>query len=298
MFNIVSLIAAFGGGILGAAFGALPAFIFVGFLVLVGVAIQAAGGGSDWFGTIAFGIFGPHVGGFAAGVAAAAYAANKGKLANGKDIGVGLMGLNSPDVLLVGGIFGLVGYVINWVFSLVGFPWTDTVALTVVTSAIIARLIWGKTGVFGKVAGGQSRYAPNEATQWLPWANDPLQLLVIGLGVGIMSSAFVLALPDKGGALLAFGLSAASLVLLQFGAKIPVTHHISLCAAVAAGASGSLVWGALFGVLAAFWGVFIANTLLVHGDTFIDPPASTIAPLTSLSLALAALGVYQMIPLF
>jgi hypothetical protein len=46
------------------------------------------------------------------------------------------------------------------------------------------------------------------------------------------------------------------------------------------------------------WGEFVANTLLAHGDTFIGPPASTIAPLTSFSLPLAALGVYQMVPLF
>jgi len=299
MFNIVSLISAFGGGIFGAAIGAQPAFIFVGFLVLVGVAIQAAGGGGDYFGIIPFGVFGPHVGGFAAGVAAAAYAANKGKLTTGRDVASGLMGLNSPDVLLVGGIFGIVGYAINWAFSQVGFAWTDTVALTVVVSAIIARLIWGKTGVFGKVVGDQSRYAPNDATKWLPWESDRLQLLVLGLGVGLMSSYFAIVLgASKGGASLGFGLSAASLILLQYGTKIPVTHHISLCAAVAAAASGSFIWGSLFGVLAAFFGEFVACTFLVHGDTHIDPPAATIAPLTSFSLLLAALGVYQILPLF
>ncbi len=39
---------------------------------------------------------------------------------------------------------------------------------------------------------------------------------------------------------LGFGMAAASLVFLQFGTQIPVTHHIVLPAAVAAAASGSI----------------------------------------------------------
>ena len=55
-------------------------------------------------------LFGPHIA-FAGGVAAAAYAAKTGKLkSGGKDIVASLMGLNAPDVLLVGGVFGSLGY--------------------------------------------------------------------------------------------------------------------------------------------------------------------------------------------
>jgi len=289
MFSLIGLIIAFGAGIFGAALGAVPAFTFVGVLVLVGVAIQAAGGGGTLIGTVAFGYFGPHVGGFAAGVAAAGYAASKGKLDSGRNVGAGLM-LNHPDVLLIGGLFGLVGYVINWVFGLVGFPWTDTVALTVATSGIIVRLIWGKTGVTGKVASGQTRYAA--------FSDHLVQNIVLGLGVGLFSAGLVLAIGvDKGGSVLGFGFSAFSLIFALMGLKIPTTHHISLPAAVATAASGGLIWGAIFGILGALVGEFWGNSLNDHADTHIDPPAATIATLTSLSLLLAFLGVYKILPL-
>lgn len=289
MFNIINFIIAFGGGIFGASLGAVPAFAFVGVLVLVGVAIQAGGGGGDFIGNVAFGYFGPHVGGFAAGVAAAGYAASKGKLDSGKNVGAGLM-LNRPDVLLVGGVFGLVGYVINWFFSLAGFPWTDTVALTVATSGIIVRLIWGKTGLTGKVAEGKIRYAA--------FSDHLMSNIVLGLGVGLFSAALVVGVGvNNGGASLGFGFSAASLVFAIMGLKIPATHHISLPAAVATVASGGLMWGAIFGILGALVGEFWGNTLNDFGDTHIDPPAATIATLTSFSLLLGALGIYHLLPL-
>lgn len=290
MFSLTNLLIAFGGGIFGASLGAVPAFAFVGVLVLVGVAIQAAGGGGDFVGTVAFGYFGPHVGGFAAGVAAAGFAASRGKLDSGRNVGVGLM-LNHPDVLLIGGLFGLAGYVINWLFGLIGFAWTDTVALTVVASGIIVRLIWGKTGLTGRVTNGQSRYAS--------FANNMMQNIVLGLGVGLFSAALVVGVGvNNGGSILGFGFSAASLIFAVMGLKIPATHHVSLPAAVATVASGGLLWGAIFGILGALVGEFWGNSLNDHGDTHIDPPAATIATLTSLSLLLAFIGVYQLIPLF
>ena len=45
-FELTTLLAAFAGGLFGAAIGALPAFIFVGFAVLIGIA--AGMGGSDF----------------------------------------------------------------------------------------------------------------------------------------------------------------------------------------------------------------------------------------------------------
>lgn len=221
MSELISLCIAFAGGIFGASLGAQPAFIFVGVLVLAGAVIQALGGDINMLGSVAFGAFGPHVGGFAAGVAAA-YAAKKGKLTTGRDVGTSLMGLNSPETLLVGGIFGLVGFGLNWVFSLIKAPWTDTVALSVVVSAIIARLLFGKTGVFGKVTGAQTRYAPNEATQWLPWMSRPLQLLAIGIGAGLFSAYVALFLgAERGGGVFCFGFSAFSLICCSLAIKSP-----------------------------------------------------------------------------
>lgn len=288
--TIIDILVAFGGGVFGAGVGALGAFVILGFLIIAGVAAQATG--ADLLSIPLGPAFGPHVGGFATGVAAAAYAAKKGKLADGKDIVTPLMGLNSPDVLLVGGIFGIGGYLINWLFGLVGFPWTDSIALTVVVSGIIARQLWGN-GAFGKVAEGVSRFSPPPEIQWLPWQSSVAQRLLLGLGAGLLSAYIALLIgAENGGVVLGFAVSAISLAPLAFGLKVPVTHHITLVAAVAALASGSLIWGTLFGVAAALVGEIMANLFIVHGNTHIDPPAATIAALTSLSLLLAALGVY------
>jgi hypothetical protein len=293
--DIVGLLIAMAVSIFGVAIGALASFIFVGVLILVAVAIIAGGGSDAFLGGIAFGAFGPHVAGWASGVAAAAFAGKKGKLASGRDCATPGMGLNSPDVLAVGMIFGGLGYIINWLFSQVGFAWTDTIALTVVVSAIIARLAFGKTGVFGKVPAGQNRFArPQPGTEWLPWQSDTLQLLMIGLGGGALASIIAKVVgPENGGTFIGFAISASSLVFLFYGSKVPVTHHITLVSAVAFTASGSLVWGLIFGLIAAFVGEFMSRAFLIYGDTHIDPPACTIAALTSLSILFNSTGIYS-----
>lgn len=43
-------------------------------------------------------------------MAASAYAKKKGVTENGADVASALAGLNEPDVLLVGGVFGMIGY--------------------------------------------------------------------------------------------------------------------------------------------------------------------------------------------
>ena len=102
----VALLASFGGGVFAAAIGTLQAFIFTGFAVIAGVAMTGAGGDDAMLTQVAFGPFlAPHIS-FGGGVAATAYAARRGLMPSGRDIGVALMGLNRPDVLLIGGLFG------------------------------------------------------------------------------------------------------------------------------------------------------------------------------------------------
>jgi hypothetical protein len=297
--TVFSFIAGFAGGVFGTAIGALPSFIFVGFFILVGVAIQAAGGTVNFLDIPLGPLFGPHVGGWAAGCAAASYAAKQGKLSTGRDVATPLMSLNSPDVLLVGGIFGILGVLINWVLTLLGgLNWTDTIALTVVLSHWIARLIWGN-GLFGQVKEGISRFRPDDGTKWLLYQSSWPQLVMIGLGAGLMSAWLALTIgPENGGVLIGFAFSAISLTMLQFGQGVPVTHHITLVAAVAAAASGSIIWGGIFGVAAAFAGELFSRIFLIHGNTHIDPPATTIATGTSLILGLNALGVFAALALF
>ena len=129
----------------------MPAFIFTGLLVLAGVAAAASGGGTDILTHAAFGpVFGPHIS-FGGGAAATAYAYKRGLLETGRDISIPLMGLNRTDVLLVGGAFGLIGYLLNALWQAVGLgPKTDTIALTVVVSAMIARLAFGNSTLIAR----------------------------------------------------------------------------------------------------------------------------------------------------
>ncbi len=275
MFEIDPLLlaVAFGGGVFGAAVGTLPSFIFCGFAVLAGVAAQASGGGSGLLDHVAFGPFlGPHIA-FGGGAAATAYAARRGLLPSGRDVSLSLTGLERTDVLLVGGLFGALGALIEAGWGALGWrDWTDTIALTVVVSAVTARIAFGQSGLFG------ARFAKGDDT-WLAWQRRPDQLIVIGLGAGLPSAWAAIRLgADGGGGLVGFGIAAASLVFLYTGAKMPVTHHIALPAAAAALAFDSLLAGAVAGVAGAFFGEAAARLLLLGGDTHIDPPAAAIAP--------------------
>lgn len=300
--SLLGLLVAFGGGIFGAAIGALPAFTFVGILTMLGVGIQLAVApeATDFFG-IPFGAFGPHVGGFASGVAAAAYAACKGKLDSGRNIVTAGMGLNSPDVLLVGGIFGAIGYMIFWLMSLVpnfapGLAWTDLPGITVVISAVIARFMWGKCGLCGKADPGRKFYEPTDATKWLVFQSNFGQLAMIGLGGGLLGGWLGVTYGTPG-ALLAFGIAASSLLFLTVGVLTPVTHHIMLPAAIVGASSGSILWAGIAGLICAFVGEFFARTFLDHGDTHIDPPACTIALMTLVFNYLTFRGFWAVVPI-
>ena len=67
----IYLIAAFAGGMFGAAVGAIPAFILTGLAAIISAAVAIITGQGDLVGAIAFGpLLGPHVS-FAGGVAGA-----------------------------------------------------------------------------------------------------------------------------------------------------------------------------------------------------------------------------------
>lgn len=194
------------------------------------------------------------------------------------------MGLNRPDVLFVGGLFGVSGYIANAALVAGGMArWTDTVAATVFLSGICARFLFGKSGLFGTViAPGGRRFRPDKSANWLPWQQKASQLIAIGFVMGIVSAYLARILgPDRGGDLLGFGIAAVSLVLLQIGAPSPVTHHIALTAALATLITSSVVAGALAGVAAALVAEMYSRLTLIHGDTYIDPPAAAIATVTT-----------------
>jgi hypothetical protein len=338
-------IAAFAGGAFGAALGALPAFIFTGFMVIAGEAANRIGAsiageigdlsagavGAGITGSVAFGpVFGPHIS-FAGGAAAAAYAARKGYMDTGfdyheaKNIAHALG--TKPDVLAVGGLFGILGMVVRQVSGGFGLPW-DPIAMGVVLSAVFHRVLLGYPLV-GKVRGSglmdMSPFEREEMRQtaeggevvadggaaatakdrfavepWLPHQYKWSGVAMIGLSVGILSAYTAM---TTGSVFLGFGISAASLLFLNCGVEqIPVTHHISLPAATAAvafaGGVGAmnplptLAFGALFGITGALSGEVIERVFYAHGDTHFDPPAAAIVVNTFAIAVLAIVGVF------
>ncbi|MFB6223232.1 MAG: hypothetical protein ABEH86_06120 [Haloarcula sp.] len=331
---VVLLIAAFAGGVFGAALGALPAFIFTGFMVVAGESanilaaelgdvadIPADQIGVGITGSIGFGpIFGPHVA-FAGGAAATAYAAKRGYIDSGFDYHEGkniLYALGTkPDVLLVGGAFGVFGMLFRQVSGGLGLPW-DPIAMGVTVSALAHRLVFGYPiigtprgeGLFDMTpfARGDTRSTPAEemATDggipenrlavepWLPHQYKWSGVTLLGIAVGAVGAYVGLV---TGSFFLGFGISAASLVFLNCGVdQIPVTHHITLPASTAAlifgsgpGALGALLVGTVFGLYGALAGEVHQRIFYAHSDTHWDPPAASIA-LTTFTIAVLSLA--------
>lgn len=295
--DIFSILAAFGGGAFGAAVGALPAFIMTGIVALIGTAIGLGSGVDMITGNVAFGaFFGPHVA-FAGGVAAAAYAARKNNMLAGGNLGGGDVAVASPQgitngadilyslngtgdwtVLGIGGIFGILGLLINHLYAnILAFP-TDTVAMTVATSGLIVRFLIGRTGLLGKYEGREPRV-------YVAKGNELIYHIVLGLMVGLVVCYTGEILKNAGVSMeilqgsypgFVFAISATSLIFAQMGFTSPTTHHISITAAYAFVWSGNPLIGVIVAIIASILGDLFVKTVNSHADSHIDPPACTI----------------------
>lgn len=349
MQQLFWLIAALGGGFFGAAIGGNFSFVITGFVALMALGGIATGfpegstSGSTLVGYLAFGPFiGPHIA-FGGAAAASAYAAHKGYTESGKDIVLPLARLGKPDVLLVGALFGAMGHVIQQLLAHV--PWfhshADTVAWTVFISALIARMAFGKNATNPEHGGSlvnperiENGLKPRDDAAWLRHMETPYQLSTLGFFAGLLAAGAALyisfTVPGMAGNAHVFGwaISAVTILFLNIGYNIPVTHHITIIASIGAvvfypillgkagygpdgyaegafavnlftdgkmagAAIGALIIGALFGVVAAFLGELGARVFYNRGTTHIDPPAISIMLSTTLIWILAM--VVQMI---
>ncbi|WP_423744730.1 hypothetical protein V5735_01400 (plasmid) [Haladaptatus sp. SPP-AMP-3] len=337
LWAIEMIAAAFAGGAFGAAVGALPSFTLAGLLVIVGELYALLGrtaelglASIDITGSIAFGVvLGPHVA-FGGGAAAVAYAAKKGDIDTdfdyhpAKEVTRGLG--SKPDVLAVGGVFGIVGYWIATLSATLGLP-LDPVALGVVGSALVHRIVFGYS-----LIGAAPRYlfdmSPFERAQsgesgdsvqtdggksvepWLPYQCRWENVLMLGTVVGVLGGYITYV---TGSAFLAFGISVVALAFVNAGVpEIPVTHHMSLPASTAVLASvdaplGSLtpatlagalplgeavLLGAVFGTIGALFGEITQRIFYAHADTHLDPPAASIVGTSLIIGTLAMAGVF------
>lgn len=277
---IYGIMAAFGGGILGATLGALPMFIMTGFIGFIGAAMQMSNSNmAEMFsGDIIFGaLTGPQVA-FAGGVAAAAFAAHRLELLEaGSDIITPLFKFKSTSTIIIGGVFGVIGFLATNGLAAAGYP-GNGVALSVIITGGIVRLMLGHRGIATKRSVKEReieelRKARKEKIGFLHM--DDLRMnFVIALGLGMIFSFVSL---KTGVVELGFYFSAASLVLLQFGYSIPLTHHITLTCSIAAAATGSIWIGIIFAVIAWFIGDLWEKYVNARDDTWWDTPSASIA---------------------
>jgi hypothetical protein len=213
-----------------------------------------------------------------------------------------------PDILAVGAIFGAIGMLINRfgaeLLVASGTPITDTIALTVVLSAFIARVAFGYP-IVGRPSGkGFLDMSPFEreepraaadggevpaehkgrlATEpWLPHQYKWSGVTAIGLVGGLIGGYIWL---QTGSIFLGYAISAISLLFLNLGVeKIPVTHHITLIGAVGAvvvfpeaGALAALLAAGVFGAISGLLGEVTQRLFYSHSGTHVDPPAMAIA---------------------
>ncbi|PKM50415.1 MAG: hypothetical protein CVV02_11595 [Firmicutes bacterium HGW-Firmicutes-7] len=304
--DLLVLFLSFCGGILGAAIGGLASFILCGVAGLIGIALSSAGVQFDWLGIVSFGpVFGPHIA-FAGGVGAAAFAKKIKVLETGKDTVTALISIKKISVLLVGGVFGAFGYVCAFVIGKILPGRIDGVALTVMISAIIAKLVFtgelfGKVGEEDKKLGG--RFSPLAKSAWVDYMTTAAQKTILAVAFGGLSAYIthlMLLNEQTAAAAVFFGfcISATSLIFLQFGTAVPVTHHITLCAAYGVVASGgNILWGIAAAIIAAFLGDFLARLFCCYGDVHIDPPAMSIAATSLILLGiLPNTGIFNLQP--
>jgi hypothetical protein len=285
--SALDLLFSFLGGVLGAAIGGLNAYILCGLSLLVGTIINLLSAHPSPANIISWGPFlGPHVA-FAGGVAGAAYAAVSGKISTGRDIVTRLARFNNPMVYFVGGLFGVAGYLLkifaDVVPTLNGVPWINSIAFSITVSAIIVRLLFGKSGLLN----GSSR----GYTSWQPWKYGSIVFIITSGGFAGISASVVHQYPSLLGIM--FGIASLSLLLLYFRIKMPIILHIGWAAEFIAFLSGDVGWGTVFGILAAMIGEVCAYLFLLDGDTHIDPPAMSLAIVFSLYPLLAKLGLIE-----
>jgi len=225
-----------------------------------------------------------------------------------------------PDLLAVGGLFGIVGLSSVRLLLLFSAPLIP-IALTVVLSAFLARVAFGYD-IVGEVAGanhfdmtpfetGETRpVAPSEepaisadggtvermATEpWLPVQYTWGHVAMIGLVAGVLGAFIAI---ETGGAFIVVGISAAALTFLVLAREVPVTHHVTLPASTAAlavvalGPLAALLVGTAFGITGALGREVLQRLCYAHGHTHVDPPAFAIAVNTLAIAVLTMIGVF------
>lgn len=314
MSTFISILLAFFGGVLATCLGALGSVILCAFLVLIGVCAVMAGCDYNIVMNIGFSFFWSPALGLAPAACALGYAKKRGYVEDGKGIALPLMHLGKVDVLVVGGLFGILAYAVMTGLNLVLAGKLDNVSATVVIVGLVASVLFGGKGVFGQVPEGDKRFGVYSKNNWMPHMpyGEGVTYWFFAGGAGLLSawlfweiSEFAKSVNSDLIASVAmfpvFALAVINLILLCAGLPCPVFHHVGLTAvygcmmAYGAGASEIVVflWGMACGIISHFAADLLADIFSVYNDTYVDPPSLSMTFCSVFTwIIFPALGLY------
>lgn len=315
MTVVTTIILAFLGGVLATCMGALGSVILCAIFALAGVCAVMAGCEFNIVTSIAFGFFlSPHMG-LGPAACALTYAAKKGYVEDSKGIALPLMFLGKPMVLVVGGIFAVISYYVNVGLGAILPGKIDSISAAIVVIGIIAKLLWGNEGLFGKVPEGDKRFGVLSSNNWMPHMpyGEGVTYWLFAGSVGAMSTLFYWYISEYakqvGSETIAsvamfpmFALAVIFLILLVCGLPCPVFHHVGLSscyAAMMAYAAGQsllvcILWGMAGGIISHFAADLLADLFIVYGDGYVDPPSLSMTCCSIVYwIIFAPLGLYN-----
>lgn len=289
MEQLLPFILAFFGGVFGTAIGGASAFILFGLMAMIGIATLVTTGDPTFLEGVAlnpvFAPFATFIGAFAA----AAYTAKlsrEGKLQNadgseaepfaGGNIFAPLLPFKNISILLVGGVFGVIGFgLLVLLDDIIGLP-ADNIGVAVLLGGILVRLVFGD-GDF------QSQLPPKVQKRHMITQNLGFNVLwAFSLSVLMATVIGVIQQP-----LFGFALGAFSLIFIAAGiVDFPMIHHIAFIAGLAMQVTGNIWIAGIFGVIAMLLGDTIGVVSNVQTKSHIDPPAGAIAILSLILLGL------------
>lgn len=301
--TLTGFIMSFLGGAFGSCIGGGNGFVVCGVLGLLGL-VTATPDPSMIF-QIGFGwIFVPCCC-YAAGVCAQQYALRRGYFSDRNDINFHLIKLQKYDVIAVGGLFGMLGYVLKFTFDGIGLAnYTDTGAMTVFLLCCVAKLLFFPKPLIGKVPediralGGRFSPAKN-VPGWGPYANTAFGKLVLGAVVGGVSAYLTQVCTQSG--MMAAGASLAGFLiftaLLPIG--LPPLFNIAMVAGLTYTATNSIAITTAAGVLTIFIADWLTRLFFHYSTGYLDCIAASIFGTAFLTFGLfPRIGLYQIEWLF
>lgn len=264
--TVIDCIGAFIGGAIGAMMGGNPAFITVGILGVLYLSIGDAAAAPLIKHSIETTLFAPCIC-FSGNVAALAFAANIKKYPiTGISLNRPLYSFRDGKLALIGGGFGVLGYLLLSLFRFWRLP-VDTTALTVVLSALLVRFFFGRRLFLNPSVKASPLFQKKESVGL--WVCH-LLTAIFAAGAG----AYLVRWTGNQSA--AFYVSAALLLFMLIKPEFPVTHHITMTAGYAVLCSGSILWAIALGLVSQVLCLLFQAFYNTDATSHVDAPAFAI----------------------